>query len=76
MDQTLELATVSRLQPGDLVFNGADSAVFVTSTPHPFWPSMQLVLWKMNDGTWSHDALVSYQEVGKTFYSIPKHVNI
>ena len=68
-DQQLELATLSRLQPGDLVFNAEESAVFLTATTHPIplygGRGLSLVLWRMNDGRLQMDCLTPYQEVGK-----------
>ena len=58
------MSRVSELQPGDEVHNFGEYAVFVQRCQHPIWPSMQLVIWKMPDGTWSHDALDAWQEVG------------
>jgi hypothetical protein len=55
------------LLPGDLVVLGGQSAVFITRTQHPIFPSLQLVIWKMPDGwdfEWSLDALSADQEVG------------
>lgn len=40
------------------------SAVYVTQAQHPIWPHLQLVVWRLVDGTWSHDVLDSRQFVG------------
>jgi hypothetical protein len=61
------VATVADLTPGDLVVNTGRSAVFITQTPHPLWPKLQLVIWHLHEGggsRWSLDALDSRQEVG------------
>jgi hypothetical protein len=57
-------STVSDLLPGDLVTQGPQSAVYVADVPHPHYPSLQLVIWRLDDGTWSLDALRAAQEVG------------
>lgn len=57
---------VCDLVPGDLVaIPTGDSAVYVAQTPHPLWPGLHLVIWRMPDGTWSHDALDARQVVGQ-----------
>lgn len=38
---------------------------FVAQCPHPLYPSLQLVIWRLHDGTWSHDALSPNQDVGE-----------
>jgi len=72
-DQQLELAVLSRLQPGDLVFYGTDSSVFITATTHPipFYADrgLQLVLWRMSNGDLQMDCLTPVQEVGKRLVS-------
>lgn len=55
---------VSDLDPGDLVVNGGAEAVFIARTQHPVWPVLQLVIWRLGDGTVSLDALSADQEVG------------
>lgn len=59
------MTTVQNLVPGDLVENSGASALFVAQTEHPIWPSLQLVIWRMPDGSWSHDALDARQDVGQ-----------
>lgn len=58
------MATVAELLPGDLVSQGGMSAVFITHCQHPIWPDLRLVIWRLDDGGWSHDALRHDQEVG------------
>lgn len=58
------MARVSDLMPGNKVTLLNRSAVFIARTEHPLWPHLQLVVWKMDDGTWSHDALNIDQHVG------------
>lgn len=60
------MARVSDLTPGDEVMLLGRSAVFVAQTEHPIWPGLRLVVWKLDDGSWSHDALDARQEVGDT----------
>ena len=57
-------ATVEDLLPGDVVTSFFGSATFVARTDHPIWPGLQLVIWRMDDGSWSLDALSAQQEVG------------
>lgn len=41
------------------------SAIYVGQIDsHPLYPSLRLVLWFLDDGTWSHDALAPAQVVG------------
>jgi len=62
-------ATVSALSPGDRIVQdgpeGMVSAVFVAQAPHPLYPGLRLVIWKLDDGSWSFDALRPGQEVGQ-----------
>ena len=58
------MATVASLIPGDLVRNGDMEAVFIARVPHPLYPGLQLVTWRLGDG-WSFDALDARQEVGR-----------
>lgn len=60
------MSAVGDLLPGDLVTLSVTdlSAVFIARTEHPLWPHLQLVIWKMSDGSWSHDALFAQQEIG------------
>lgn len=41
------------------------TATYIAQTRHPLWPHLQLVIWKLDDGTWSHDALSPMQDVGR-----------
>jgi hypothetical protein len=62
------MTTVRELIPGDTVVGPLPgmAATFVAETEHPLFPGTQLVIWRMADGTWSHDALHASQEVGTT----------
>lgn len=59
---------VEDLTPGDVIRNtfpeGPIEATFVARTMHPLWPHLELVIWRMQDGSWSHDALDRGQEIG------------
>lgn len=55
------------LMPGDLVEMGfGRSAVLVAQTDHPLrgYP-FRLAIWKLDDGSWSHDCLDHRQDVGQ-----------
>lgn len=65
------MSRVDELTPGDLVINAAMSATFVARADHPLYPDLQLVVWKMSDGGWIHDALSARQDVGSIFGSTP-----
>ena len=41
-----------------------ETAVFVTECPHPIWPNLRLVIWRLADGDWSLDALAPDQWIG------------
>lgn len=58
------MAMVAELTAGDLVTNGGMSAVFIIRGPHPIWPGLALVIWRLDDGSWSFDALDFHQDVG------------
>lgn len=61
------MTTVSQLMPGDIVADPLGGEhVFVARVPHhPLWPQLSMVIWKLADGTWSHDALDPHQDVGE-----------
>lgn len=57
--------TVTQLRPGDEVHNGGDSAVFLgTVRPHPLFPPLWMVIWRLPGGMISLDALDPNQHVG------------
>lgn len=60
------MTTVAELVPGDLVSLGFEEAVFVAQTEHPLYAPLRLVVWRLSDGRWSHDALDARQHVGET----------
>jgi hypothetical protein len=59
------VTALPELQPGDLVEHSGMRAVYVAQCRHPIWPHLQLVIWRLHDGSWSHDALDACQEVGQ-----------
>lgn len=59
------MTTVNHLFPGDVVRTPVGSATFIAATDHPLFTGLQLVTWRMADGTWSLDALSGEQEVGQ-----------
>lgn len=67
-EMTPRKARVSDLQPGDtLALSQAHpvTAIHVaTVDPHPLYPGTCLVVWRMSDGSWSHDSLSPDQVVG------------
>jgi hypothetical protein len=52
---------VMDLPPGVKV----DGHTFVAQAHHPIYPGLMLVIWRMANGSWSHDALDPRQEVGE-----------
>lgn len=59
------MTRVLQLTPGDEVGAFGRSGTFIARCPHPLFPGLQLVVWKMDDGSWSHDALRVEQDVGE-----------
>ena len=57
---------VNDLQPGDEVrlFGIEITGVFIAKAPHQRYPGLELVVWKLSDGTWSYDALSPEQDIG------------
>lgn len=66
------MAEVQHLLPGDVVALGDRQAVYVSRCQHPLWPSLQLVIWRMDDGSWSPDALDANQDVGTVLAVAPE----
>lgn len=69
------MARVEHLQPGDILPGPTTmqpTATFITATPHPLFPGLQLVIWRMDDGTTSLDALAATQEVGQPRAATPE----
>jgi hypothetical protein len=60
------MATVSELRPGDLVLNGGMEAVYIEHAPHPLFPGLRLVIWRLGD-EWSFDAQDPRQDVGEVW---------
>jgi hypothetical protein len=71
------MTLVVNLQPGDVVSvfgpDGPIAATYVAQTRHPLWPRLQLVVWRMADGGWSHEALSPAQDVGDVQPSTVAH---
>lgn len=65
------MSRVIDLVGGDLVRQAGMEATYVAQSPHPLYKGLQLVVWRMPDGTWSHDALSPIQEVGTVVDSTP-----
>jgi hypothetical protein len=65
------VATVAELAPGDLVvnpgINGPGRGVFIARMVHPDYPTLMLVVWRLDDASypWSFDALDPRQEIGE-----------
>lgn len=58
---------VIELRPGDKVEDpwSRTRHTFVAQCPHPLYAGLRLVIWRLSDGTWSHDALSAQQDVGE-----------
>lgn len=65
------MTRVIDLLPGDIVTTDSTSATYIAQTRHPLWNHLQLVIWRMADGSWSHDALSPAQDVGEALPSSP-----
>lgn len=66
------MINVESLTPGDRVHLAGMSAVFVVRTQHPLWPHLALVVWRLDTGEWSHDALDFRQDVGEPEPATPE----
>lgn len=54
------------LRPGDVVTEGNSKAtIIMIAERHPIYPSMCLVIWRLDNGTVSFDALSPLQELGE-----------
>lgn len=59
---------VNELKPGDVIhLPGEDgTATFIIAhSPHPLYPHLWLVIWRLSNGTYSFDALAWNQDVGE-----------
>lgn len=52
------------LQPGQYIELAGKGATFLTVNHHPLDRGMALVVWYLDDGTWSFDSLMWNQDVG------------
>lgn len=59
------MTKVKELTAGDKVELAGHSAIFVTEGPHPLYPKLRLVVWRVDGREWSFDALSAEQEVGE-----------
>ncbi len=59
-----EIVCVQDLVPGDVIGLDGEQATFIAQRPHPRWPHLRLVVWRLSDGTLSPDALSPGQQVG------------
>ena len=70
------MATVSSLLPGDHVELMGMGAIYVAQTDHPLYPGLRLVVWKLDSGEWSHDALSAAQYVGEVDVRAGRDANL
>jgi hypothetical protein len=56
---------VQDLVGGDVIDIGGRRGTFIGRSDHPTYRGLQLVVWKLDDGTWSFDALSPVQHVGE-----------
>lgn len=60
---------VCDLTPGDVVELNGFRGTFILRQQHPLWQTLQLVIWRLDDGRVSFDALDANQEVGNVVSS-------
>lgn len=56
------------LTPGAIIHQPGPSglrATFVAAIEHPLFDGLAMVIWKMEDGEWMHDALSWAQDIGE-----------
>lgn len=58
------MTAVIDLLPGNVVDHFGRSATFITQCPHPKYDGFALVVWRLDDGTTSLDALSPLQHIG------------
>lgn len=66
--ERVALMKVIELIPGMKILDPTQYDIahtFVAQCPHPLYTKLQLVIWRMQNGTWSHDALSPIQDVGE-----------
>jgi hypothetical protein len=56
---------VSELVPGDVIEFSGSRGLYIAQAEHPIWPALRLVVWRLEGGGWSHDALHPHQDVGR-----------
>lgn len=57
--------TVVQLDPGDVIKIGPHWAVFIARKSHPLRDGFKLVIWRLDDGSYSFDCLSPMQDVGE-----------
>lgn len=63
---------VCDLQPADRIETADRVGTCVAvHRPHPHWKHLCLVVWLLDDGTWSFDALDARQDVGQLVDVVP-----
>jgi hypothetical protein len=69
------MTVVQELRPGDVVEGplGMGLATFIGAMPHPLYGGLQLVIWRMANGSVSFDALSPYQYVGNVPRMTPEY---
>jgi hypothetical protein len=58
---------VYELTPGDIVEIGKSKATFIARTSHPLFTNLSLVVWVLDSGKTSLDALSPLQDVGNAY---------
>ncbi len=70
------MARVRDLIPGDRVAVGPTSGIYITRAAHPRYVGLQLVVWRMDSGELSYDALSEAQEVGDVLIGEDRMANL
>lgn len=55
--------------PGDVVVLSGMRGTHIVHTQHPIWPQLELVIWRLDDGSISFDALDPRQDVGELVHT-------
>jgi hypothetical protein len=56
---------VGELSSGDVIRSRGREAIYIAQCRHPLYRSLQLVIWRLSDGSISLDALDWRQDVGE-----------
>ena len=62
---------VMSLVPGMQIELAGRVGTYVQQARHPIWPHLRLVIWRLADGSWSHDALAGEQDIGAVVPDTP-----